>query len=485
MSMNSLLANHSQSHLEKMESPIVADIVTNPTNQISVYSYTFDVPGDLPSSDHAIFAWSWVNASGNREFYMNCADVSVSGGSSTSYTGKGMTIVNYKGYETLPEFGKNYETGIELYDSKSVSQVTVTGNGGSGGGTKKGSSISSKKNDDSENNNSKVLDEEEVDSASTSSKKPTLVNFKAGVINPSSSKVQFVEDGGTSIDSLEANEKCDVDEVEEDVGKAASFVQDDEEVKCEDDEQLGSVEEDEEIKCEDDEQLGSTEQEEEVKCDEEEGVASPQEQDEQVNQGDEKCDEDEEKKPELADSQDSASTTSPSPSSRSSPSSSASPSSSQSPSSSPSSSPSPTLAMSGVAGPILNADEPMLQCTSPPGPYSFFNPMAGLLLSGVGNTPTSSAVSEIASTSILSPSATLPSSQAQTSELGILDNDESSSPDEFGAEPSITNMDLIPPYIIDNAGSSDMPSSIVDEVAGSSDSFILFEVSTSVAPTSF
>ncbi|KAI7834001.1 hypothetical protein BX661DRAFT_139911, partial [Kickxella alabastrina] len=52
------------------------------TNEVSVFSYTFDIPSDLPSSDRAIFAWTWVNASGNREFYMNCADVEITGSSS-------------------------------------------------------------------------------------------------------------------------------------------------------------------------------------------------------------------------------------------------------------------------------------------------------------------------------------------------------------------------------------------------------------------
>ncbi|KAJ1719565.1 hypothetical protein LPJ61_006286, partial [Coemansia biformis] len=80
------------------------------TNVVTQSSYTFNLPKDLPSSDKAIFAWSWVNASGNREFYMNCADVAISG-TSKSYTGKEMTIANYKGYPTIPEFAGNYDTG--------------------------------------------------------------------------------------------------------------------------------------------------------------------------------------------------------------------------------------------------------------------------------------------------------------------------------------------------------------------------------------
>ncbi|KAJ1937924.1 hypothetical protein GGF37_005010, partial [Kickxella alabastrina] len=100
---------------------------SNTIEEVLVSSYTFDIPSDLPSSDRAIFAWTWVNASGNREFYMNCADVEITGSSSTSYTGKEITIANYKGYPTIPEFNDDYENGIELYTS--AKQITVTSSG--------------------------------------------------------------------------------------------------------------------------------------------------------------------------------------------------------------------------------------------------------------------------------------------------------------------------------------------------------------------
>ncbi|KAH6692461.1 hypothetical protein F5X68DRAFT_58647 [Plectosphaerella plurivora] len=44
-------------------------------------SYNFALPSDTPSADKALFAWSWFNKIGNREMYMNCAVVSISGGS--------------------------------------------------------------------------------------------------------------------------------------------------------------------------------------------------------------------------------------------------------------------------------------------------------------------------------------------------------------------------------------------------------------------
>ncbi|KAJ2486583.1 hypothetical protein IWW37_005561 [Coemansia sp. RSA 2050] len=110
------------------------------TNAVSVSSYTFDLPRDLPSSDKAIFAWSWVNASGNREFYMNCADVAIKGGSSKSYTGTEMVIANYKGYPTIPEFSGNYDTGMELYNGAKKITVSPSGSTSGGGGGGSGSS---------------------------------------------------------------------------------------------------------------------------------------------------------------------------------------------------------------------------------------------------------------------------------------------------------------------------------------------------------
>ncbi|KAI9474940.1 hypothetical protein BX667DRAFT_478781, partial [Coemansia mojavensis] len=101
------------------------------SNTMEVTSYTFDLPDDLPSSDKAIFAWSWVNSIGNREFYMDCADVTISG-SSSSYTGKKMTVANRMGYATIDAFGGmngDYTTGLEQYNSN-VTYVTVTGDGG-------------------------------------------------------------------------------------------------------------------------------------------------------------------------------------------------------------------------------------------------------------------------------------------------------------------------------------------------------------------
>jgi hypothetical protein len=44
-------------------------------------SYSFTVPAEAPGGD-AIFAWTWFNNLGNREMYMNCAAVTITGSGS-------------------------------------------------------------------------------------------------------------------------------------------------------------------------------------------------------------------------------------------------------------------------------------------------------------------------------------------------------------------------------------------------------------------
>ncbi|KAJ2782651.1 hypothetical protein GGI15_002849 [Coemansia interrupta] len=94
----------------------------------TVRTFTFTLPANLPGTSHAVFAWTWVNAVGNREFYNNCGDIAIKGAAG-SYTGKQMTIANYgPGYPVIPEFLGNYETGISYYTTN-ITQATLTGSG--------------------------------------------------------------------------------------------------------------------------------------------------------------------------------------------------------------------------------------------------------------------------------------------------------------------------------------------------------------------
>ncbi|KAI1766508.1 hypothetical protein GGR53DRAFT_486318 [Hypoxylon sp. FL1150] len=45
-------------------------------------SYDFTIPSDAPEGDDVVFAWTWVNHTGNREYYMSCAVVTIKAGGS-------------------------------------------------------------------------------------------------------------------------------------------------------------------------------------------------------------------------------------------------------------------------------------------------------------------------------------------------------------------------------------------------------------------
>lgn len=85
-------------------------------------TFTIDLPADLPKCDRCTFAWSWVNAIGNREFYMNCADVKIQS-SSTSFVGKKYTVANLPGYPSIPEFPPSTYHGLDIYQSAPMVRV--------------------------------------------------------------------------------------------------------------------------------------------------------------------------------------------------------------------------------------------------------------------------------------------------------------------------------------------------------------------------
>ncbi|KAI0533210.1 hypothetical protein GGR58DRAFT_487648 [Xylaria digitata] len=43
-------------------------------------TFSFTIPSDAPTGDDVVFAWTWVNKTGNREFYMSCAVVNIKSG---------------------------------------------------------------------------------------------------------------------------------------------------------------------------------------------------------------------------------------------------------------------------------------------------------------------------------------------------------------------------------------------------------------------
>jgi len=106
------------------------------------YKYDFTIPQDLAAGDY-VFAWSWFNKVGNREMYMNCAAVSVTGSSGSDGfldTLPDMFVANIEngcsteeGYDDeFPNPGQNVDRMNGATDVfKKPANAACTGSGGS------------------------------------------------------------------------------------------------------------------------------------------------------------------------------------------------------------------------------------------------------------------------------------------------------------------------------------------------------------------
>jgi hypothetical protein len=87
-------------------------------------TYDIPVPSEVPSGDYSL-SWSWYNNIGNRELYMNCAPVRISGSSASDSDFEGlpnMALYNLADYNTcktvetydveFPNAGNYVEKGI-------------------------------------------------------------------------------------------------------------------------------------------------------------------------------------------------------------------------------------------------------------------------------------------------------------------------------------------------------------------------------------
>jgi hypothetical protein len=96
---------------------------------ISGMSYSFELPNDFPATDITVF-WTWVNAIGNREYYMDCADVTIQNGNTNTQSvvsGVDLLVLNLPGYTTIPEFpNPGMYDGSELFDTRQQKSITVS-----------------------------------------------------------------------------------------------------------------------------------------------------------------------------------------------------------------------------------------------------------------------------------------------------------------------------------------------------------------------
>jgi hypothetical protein len=94
-------------------------------------NYMIDLPLSLPNDNFIIF-WTWINAIGNREYYMDCADIRINlNTQNPSYVieGKELVIVNIPGYKIIPEFPyPDMYDGRELLLQSKTFQINICNN---------------------------------------------------------------------------------------------------------------------------------------------------------------------------------------------------------------------------------------------------------------------------------------------------------------------------------------------------------------------
>jgi hypothetical protein len=83
-------------------------------------TYSFPVPSSLPTGS-ATLAWTWFNKVGNREMYMNCAPITITGGSSSRRDAARIQERDQAAYNALPDmFVANVGNGCGTVDSTDV-----------------------------------------------------------------------------------------------------------------------------------------------------------------------------------------------------------------------------------------------------------------------------------------------------------------------------------------------------------------------------
>ncbi|KAI9598211.1 hypothetical protein BDF19DRAFT_431724 [Syncephalis fuscata] len=105
---------------------VIKDVMN--TCMIDTLSYTVPLPSTALTSNHAIFAWTWINAADGREYYMNCADISISGYADGYVTGPKLLVANILGGPTIPAWGSGVDNvSPALFAARPTIAFTASG----------------------------------------------------------------------------------------------------------------------------------------------------------------------------------------------------------------------------------------------------------------------------------------------------------------------------------------------------------------------
>lgn len=79
-------------------------------------TYSFDLPENISNQNLTVF-WTWINRIGNREYYMECSDVTVNNyGTNTYIQGKELLVVNIGNNPRIPEWEIGAPSSIDGRD---------------------------------------------------------------------------------------------------------------------------------------------------------------------------------------------------------------------------------------------------------------------------------------------------------------------------------------------------------------------------------
>lgn len=102
---------------------------------LDTMTYDFDLPENAPGGKITVF-WTWVNRVGNREYYMECTDVTVNNGNPDNLyaelKGTELLVVNLPGYQTIGEWNPSdspEQDGRTLFYNRKEIVLTVNNNG--------------------------------------------------------------------------------------------------------------------------------------------------------------------------------------------------------------------------------------------------------------------------------------------------------------------------------------------------------------------
>jgi hypothetical protein len=97
-------------------------------------NYNFDLPLNIPSGEITVF-WTWINRIGNRDYYMECADITVNNPNGNNFPveikGKELLVVNILGKTIIPEGLKAGNQSIDLLNARKDISIVSKSSGNS------------------------------------------------------------------------------------------------------------------------------------------------------------------------------------------------------------------------------------------------------------------------------------------------------------------------------------------------------------------